>query len=74
MKHKDTVPSAVATASMPEPTTIRPDLARFYAEMDRNKARLIAARAAREVATGAIPGWSAPFANIDPRVGNMSVR
>jgi hypothetical protein len=40
--------------------------ARFYAEMDRNRARLVAARA--EVATGAISGAVGTFANIDPRV------
>jgi adenylosuccinate lyase len=39
--------------------------ARFYAEMDRNRARLVAARA--EIATGAISGAVGTFANIDPR-------
>lgn len=40
--------------------------ARFYAEMARGKARLLAAR--DEVATGAISGAVGTFANIDPRV------
>ena len=40
--------------------------ARFYAEMDRSRARLVAAR--EEVATGAISGAVGTFANIDPRV------
>jgi adenylosuccinate lyase len=40
--------------------------ARFYAEMDRNRARLVNARA--EVATGAISGAVGTFANIDPFV------
>jgi adenylosuccinate lyase len=40
--------------------------ARFYAEMSRNRARLVAARA--EVATGAISGAVGTFANIDPAV------
>jgi adenylosuccinate lyase len=40
--------------------------ARFYAEMDRNRERLIAARA--EIATGAVSGAMGTFANIDPYV------
>ena len=49
-----------------EPTTMGLTFARFYAEMDRNKARLIAAR--QEIATGAISGAVGTFANIDPAV------
>ncbi|WP_417588606.1 adenylosuccinate lyase [Pararhodobacter oceanensis] len=49
-----------------EPTTMGLTFARFYAEMDRNKARLLAARA--EIATGAISGAVGTFANIDPAV------
>ena len=49
-----------------EPTTMGLTFARFYAEMDRNRDRLRAARA--EVATGAISGAVGTFANIDPRV------
>jgi adenylosuccinate lyase len=47
-----------------EPTTMGLTFARFYAEMDRNRRRLAAARA--EVATGAISGAVGTFANIDP--------
>jgi len=49
-----------------EPTTMGLTLARFYAEMDRNRTRLQAARA--EIATGAISGAVGTFANIDPAV------
>ncbi|MGF1503447.1 MAG: adenylosuccinate lyase [Paracoccaceae bacterium] len=49
-----------------EPLTFGLKLASFYAEMDRNRARLAAARA--EVATCAISGAVGTFANIDPRV------
>jgi adenylosuccinate lyase len=49
-----------------EPTTMGLTFARFYAEMDRNRRRLAAARA--EVATGAISGAVGTFANIDPAV------
>jgi adenylosuccinate lyase len=41
-------------------------LASFYAEMDRNRTRLKAAR--ENIATGAISGAVGTFANIDPRV------
>ena len=49
-----------------EPTTIGLKLAQAYAEFDRCKARLLAARA--EVATCAISGAVGTFANIDPSV------
>jgi adenylosuccinate lyase len=49
-----------------EPTTFGLKLAQGYAEMDRNRARLVAARA--EVATCAISGAVGTFANVDPRV------
>ncbi|NAZ35552.1 adenylosuccinate lyase [Rubellimicrobium sp. CFH 75288] len=49
-----------------EPTTLGLTFARFYAEMDRNRARLRAAR--EEVATGAISGPVGTFASIDPAV------
>ncbi|MAT88393.1 MAG: adenylosuccinate lyase [Aestuariivita sp.] len=49
-----------------EPTTMGLTFARFYAEMDRNRERLVAARA--EIATGAISGAVGTFANIDPYV------
>jgi adenylosuccinate lyase len=49
-----------------EPTTFGLKLAQAYAEMDRGRARLVAARA--EVATCAISGAVGTFANVDPRV------
>src|SRR5204862_1974833 len=49
-----------------EPTTFGLKLAQAYAEFDRCRARMIAARA--EVATCAISGAVGTFANIDPRV------
>ncbi len=49
-----------------EPTTMGLTFARFYAELDRGRARLVNARA--EIATGAISGAVGTFANIDPSV------
>ncbi|MBO6625221.1 MAG: adenylosuccinate lyase [Roseicyclus sp.] len=49
-----------------EPVTMGLTFARFYAEMDRNRDRLRAARP--EIATGAISGAVGTFANIDPAV------
>jgi adenylosuccinate lyase len=49
-----------------EPTTFGLKLAQAYAEFDRAKGRLIAAR--KEIATCAISGAVGTFAQIDPRV------
>jgi adenylosuccinate lyase len=49
-----------------EPVTMGLTFARFHAEFQRARARLLAARA--EIATGAISGAVGTFANIDPRV------
>ncbi len=49
-----------------EPTTFGVKLARFYAEFERNKNRLIAAK--KEISTCAISGAVGTFAHIDPRV------
>lgn len=49
-----------------EPVTMGLKFARFYAEFDRNLARLIAAK--HEIATCAISGAVGTFANIDPFV------
>ncbi|WP_082670036.1 adenylosuccinate lyase [Sphingomonas sanguinis] len=49
-----------------EPVTFGLKLAQAYAEFDRNRARLIAARA--DIATCAISGAVGTFANIDPSV------
>ncbi|TCR05057.1 adenylosuccinate lyase [Neorhizobium sp. JUb45] len=65
-EHKDTVRIGRSHGIHAEPTTMGLTLARFYAEMDRNRTRLVAARA--EIATGAISGAVGTFANIDPRV------
>ena len=65
-EHKDTVRIGRSHAIHAEPTTMGLTFARFFAEMGRNKARLLAARA--EIATGAISGAVGTFANIDPAV------
>ena len=65
-EHKDTVRMGRSHGIHAEPTTMGLTFARFYAEMTRNRARLVAARA--EVPTGAISGPVGTFANIDPRV------
>ncbi|MFD2175085.1 adenylosuccinate lyase [Rhodobacter lacus] len=65
-EHKDTVRIGRSHGIHAEPTTMGLTFARFYAEMDRGRARLVNARA--EVATGAISGAVGTFANIDPAV------
>ncbi|MCD6035263.1 MAG: adenylosuccinate lyase [Rickettsiales bacterium] len=49
-----------------EPVTFGLKFARFYAEMHRNRERLVAAR--KEIATCAISGAVGTYANIDPYV------
>ncbi len=66
MEHKNTVRVGRSHGIHAEPTTMGLTFARFYAEMDRNKTRMQAARA--EIATGAISGAVGTFANIDPGV------
>src|SRR6056297_2194522 len=63
-EHKDTVRIGRSHGIHAEPTTMGLTFARFYAEMDRGRKRLEAARA--EIATGAISGAVGTFANIDP--------
>ncbi len=65
-EHKDTVRIGRSHGIHAEPTTMGLTFARFYAEMVRNRARLVAART--EIATGAISGAVGTFANIDPSV------
>ncbi|XXK29689.1 adenylosuccinate lyase [Rhodobacteraceae bacterium nBUS_24] len=65
-EHKDTVRIGRSHGIHAEPTTLGLTFARFYAEMDRNRQRLMAARS--EIATGAISGAVGTFANIDPKV------
>jgi adenylosuccinate lyase len=66
MEHKHTVCIGRSHGIHAEPTTMGLKFARFYAEFDRNRARLVAAR--DEIATCAISGAIGTFANIDPRV------
>jgi adenylosuccinate lyase len=66
LEHKMTVRIGRSHGIHAEPTTMGLTFARFYAEMDRNLARLRTARA--EIATGAISGAVGTFANIDPKV------
>ncbi|OKP74590.1 adenylosuccinate lyase [Ensifer adhaerens] len=65
-EHKDTVTIGRSHGIHAEPTTFGVKLALAYAEFDRCKQRLLAAR--EEVATCAISGAVGTFANIDPRV------
>jgi adenylosuccinate lyase len=66
LEHKDTIRIGRSHGIHAEPTTMGLTFARFYAEMARGRARLIAARC--EIATGAISGAVGTFANIDPAV------
>jgi len=65
-EHKLTPTIGRSHAIHAEPTTFGLKLAGFFAEFERAKLRLIAAR--REVATCAISGAVGTFANIDPAV------
>jgi adenylosuccinate lyase len=55
-----------------EPTTFGLKMAQAYAEFDRNRERLRAAR--KEIATCAISGAVGTFANVDPRVEDHVAR
>ncbi len=65
-EHKETVRIGRSHGIHAEPTTMGLTFARFYAEIDRGRRRLEAARA--DIATGAISGAVGTFANIDPAV------
>jgi adenylosuccinate lyase len=65
-EHKNTVTIGRSHGIHAEPTTFGLKLAQAYAEFDRCRERLVAAR--KEVATCAISGAVGTFANIDPRV------
>ncbi|MEM1038326.1 MAG: adenylosuccinate lyase [Pseudomonadota bacterium] len=65
-EHKDTITIGRSHGIHAEPTTFGVKLAQAYAEFDRCRDRLVAARA--EIATCAISGAVGTFANIDPRV------
>jgi adenylosuccinate lyase len=66
IEHKHTPTIGRSHGIHAEPTTFGLKLAQAYAEFDRCKARLIAARA--EIATCAISGAVGTFANVDPAV------
>ena len=66
MEHKLTPTIGRSHGIHAEPVTFGLKLAQAYAEFDRNRARLVAARA--DIATCAISGAVGTFANIDPRV------
>ena len=66
LEHKDTVCIGRSHGIHAEPVTFGLKLAGFYAEFQRARERLIAARA--EIATCAVSGAVGTFANIDPRV------
>src|SRR6187455_2208030 len=65
-EHKTTPTIGRSHGIHAEPTTFGIKLAYAYAEFDRAKARLIAAR--KEVSTCAISGAVGTFAQVDPRV------
>jgi adenylosuccinate lyase len=65
-EHKDTVCIGRSHGIHAEPVTFGLKLASWYAEMQRNRRRLAAAR--ENIATGAISGAVGTFANIDPYV------
>ena len=65
-EHKHTPTIGRSHGIHAEPTTFGLKLAQAYAEFDRCRARLVAARA--EIATCAISGAVGTFANIDPAV------
>jgi len=66
LEHKDTVCIGRSHGIHAEPVTFGLKLASWFAEMERNRRRLAAAR--ENIATGAISGAVGTFANIDPYV------
>ncbi len=65
-EHKDTLTIGRSHGIHAEPTTFGVKLAQAWAEFDRCRDRLVAARA--EIATCAISGAVGTFANIDPAI------
>ena len=65
-EHKNTITIGRSHGIHAEPTTFGLKLAYAYAEFERAKKRMLAAKA--EVATCAISGAIGTFANVDPRV------
>ncbi len=66
LEHKYTPTIGRSHGIHAEPTTFGLKLAGFYAEFQRARERLVAAR--KEIATCAISGAVGTFANVDPRV------
>ncbi|HEX9078020.1 MAG TPA: adenylosuccinate lyase, partial [Desulfuromonadaceae bacterium] len=66
LEHRNTVCMGRSHGIHAEPVTFGLKLASWHAEMQRNRARLQAAR--QNIATGAISGAVGTFANIDPYV------
>ena len=66
IEHKYTATIGRSHGIHAEPTTFGIKLARFYAEFERNKNRLEAAK--KEISTCAISGAVGTFAHIDPKV------
>jgi adenylosuccinate lyase len=66
MEHKNTITIGRSHGIHAEPTTFGVKLAYAYAEFQRGRERLVAAR--KDIATCAISGAIGTFANIDPRV------
>jgi len=66
LEHKDTITIGRSHGIHAEPTTFGVKLAYAYAEFERARRRLVAAR--EEVATCALSGAVGTFANIDPRI------
>ena len=66
LEHKDTITIGRSHGIHAEPTTFGVKLAQAYAEFERCKKRLIAAR--EEIATCAVSGTVGTFANIEPQV------
>src|ERR1700757_732388 len=65
-EHKYTTTIGRSHGIHAEPTTFGLKLAGFYAEFQRNRERLVAARA--EIAVAAVSGAVGTFANVDPKV------
>ena len=66
LEHKNTATIGRSHGIHAEPTTFGVKLASFYAEFERARKRLLAAR--EEISVCAISGAVGTFANIDPRV------
>ncbi len=66
LEHKNTITIGRSHGIHAEPVTFGLKMARFYAEFERNRERLLAAK--KSIATCAISGAVGTFANIDPAI------